>query len=73
MALIGRGRSAAERTRHIQIRYFWVERVDKGEAKIEYLRSEDMYANVLTKPLQGAQFLQERGCLTGWAQETASN
>jgi hypothetical protein len=74
MALIARGRSGAERTRHIQIRYFWVkERVDKGEAKIEYLRSEDMYANVLTKPLQGAQFVRERGCLTGWAQETASN
>ena len=74
MALIARGRSGAERTRHIQIRYFWVkERVDKGEAKMEYLRSEDMYANVLTKPLQGAQFVRERGCLTGWAQETASN
>ena len=58
MALIARGRSGAERTRHIQIRYFWVkERVDKGEAKIEYLRSEDMYANVLTKPLQSAQFV----------------
>ena len=74
MALIARGRSGAERTRHIQIRYFWVkERVDRGEAKIEYLRSEDMYANVLTKPLQGAQFVRERGCLTGWAQETASD
>ena len=66
-------RSGAERTRHIQIRNFWVkERVDKGEVKIEYLRLEDMYANVLTKPLQGAQFVRERGCLTGWAPETAS-
>ena len=73
MALIARGRSGAERTRHIQIRYFWVkERVDTGEVKIEYLRSEDMYANVLTKPLQGGQFVRERGCLTGWATETAS-
>ena len=73
MALIARGRSGAERTRHIQIRYFWVkERVDKGEVKIEYMRSEDMYANVLTKPLQGGQFVRERGCLTGWAQETVS-
>ena len=33
MALVERGRSGAERTRHINIRYFWVkERVDKGEA-----------------------------------------
>ena len=72
MTLIAKGRSGAEHTRHIQIRYFWVkERVDKGEVRIEYLRSEDMYANVLTKPLQGAQFVRERECLTGWAPETA--
>jgi hypothetical protein len=24
------------------------------------------YTNVLTKPLQGSQFVYERGCLTGW-------
>ena len=52
MALVGRGRSGGERTRHIQIRYFWVkERVDTWEVRVEYLRSEDMYANLLTKPL----------------------
>ena len=67
MALIERGRSGAERTRHIHIRYFWVkERVDTKEARIEYLPTEDMYANVLTKPLQGAQFVRERDGLTGW-------
>jgi hypothetical protein len=26
----------------------------------------ELYANVLTKPLQGSQFVYERGCLTGW-------
>ena len=67
MALIERGRSGAERTRLIQIRYFWVkERVDTGEARIEYLRTEDMYASVLTKPLQGAQFVREREALIRW-------
>ena len=67
MVLIERGRSGAERTRHIDIRYFWVkERVDLGEIRVEYLRSEDMYANVLTKPLQGSQFQRERDGLTGW-------
>jgi hypothetical protein len=67
MALIERGRSAAEHTRHIDIRYFWVkERVDKGEAIIKHLGTKDMYANVLTKPLQGSQFTTERDALTGW-------
>jgi hypothetical protein len=68
MALVERGRSAAERTRHIDIRYFWVkERVDKGEAIIKHLGTKDMYANLLTKPLQGAQFIAEREELTGWS------
>ena len=67
MALVKRGRSAAEKTRHIDIRYFWVkERVTAGEATIEHLPTERMYANVLTKPLQGAQFARERELLTGW-------
>jgi hypothetical protein len=65
MALVERGRSAAQRTRHIDIRYFWVkERVERGEAIIKHLGTKDMYANLLTK--QGAQFIAEREALTGW-------
>jgi hypothetical protein len=67
MALLARGRSRGERTRHIDIRYFWMkDRVDKGEASIVHRGTAEMYANVLTKPLQGSQFVYERGCLTGW-------
>ena len=59
--------SGAERTRHISIRYFWVkEGVEKGEVIIIHKGTKDMYANVLTKPLQGAQFIHEKKCLTGW-------
>lgn len=72
MALVEHGRSAAERTRHINIRYFWVkERVDKGEAVIVHMGTAAMFANLLTKPLQGAQFLAERLALTGWRADTA--
>jgi hypothetical protein len=28
--------------------------------------TSELYVNVLTKPLQGSQFVYERGCLTGW-------
>jgi hypothetical protein len=70
MALIDRGRSGAERTRHIDIRYYWLkERVSKGEAVVKHLRTEYMYANMLTKPLQGAQFISERDALTGWERD----
>ena len=66
MALVKRGRSGAERTRHIAIRNFWVhERVNVGEMELEHKATKEMYANMLTKPLQGAQFLYERECLTG--------
>ena len=67
MALVERGRSGAERTRHIDIRYYWLkERVNSGEALVKHLRTESMYANMLTKPLQGAQFISKREALTGW-------
>jgi hypothetical protein len=67
MALIERGRSAAERTRHIDIRYFWLkERVTNGEAIVKHMGTKEMYANLLTKPLQGAHFIAERDALTGW-------
>ena len=67
MALVERGRSAAERTRHVNIRYFWIkERVDNGEAIIKHLGTKEMYANLLTKPLQGVQFVSEKKALMGW-------
>jgi hypothetical protein len=70
MALVERGRSGAERTRHIDIRYYWLkERVTNGEAVVKHMGTADMYANMLTKPLQGQQFLSEREALTGWERD----
>ena len=67
MALVERGRSGAERTRHIDIRYYWLkERVSKGEAIVKHMGTVDMFANMLTKPLQGQQFINEREGITGW-------
>jgi hypothetical protein len=67
MALIERGRSAAERTRHIAIRFFWIsERVSSKDVEIVHKPSLQLYANLLTKPLQGPQFLLERQGLTNW-------
>jgi len=67
MALMKRGYPGSERSRHINIRHFWVkEKVDSGELIIEHLGTELMMANALTKPVQGAQFAAEREGLTGW-------
>ena len=71
MSLIERGRSAGERTRHISIKNFWLkERVDMGEARVVHLGTKKMYANLLPKPLQGAQFKSERYEITGWEEDT---
>ena len=58
------GESKSARTRHIAIRYFFIsDRIKSGEIAIEYLRTGDMIADILTKPLTGALFLRLRGLL----------
>lgn len=67
MALIEKGSGASDRSRHINIRYFWVkDRVASGELQVEYMATEDMLADVLTKPLQGEQFFKLRGAMLNW-------
>jgi hypothetical protein len=51
----------------MSIRQFWItERVNNGEIVVEYLPTESMVANLLTKPVQGSQFVNERKMLTNW-------
>ena len=67
MALMKKGGPTSERSRHINIRHFWLrEKVGESEVIIEHLGTEDMFANVLTKPVQGFQFVKERRGLTNW-------
>ena len=67
MALVKRGAPASDKSRHINIRYFWVKQlVDGKEAVVRHLGTKLMYANVMTKAVQGRQFLDERDRLTNW-------
>jgi hypothetical protein len=67
IALAEKGRSTSDRTRHINIRYFFVkDRIDQGEIKVQYLPTEDMIADILTKPLQGVLFRKLRKQLLNW-------
>ena len=68
MSLVKRGGPGSERSRHINIRYFWVaERVAAGEVIVEHLGTHLMFANALTKRVQGVQFVRERHGLTNWS------
>ena len=49
--------SSSRKTKHINISYFFMkDRIDNGEVAIKYCPTEVMWADVLMKPLQGAQF-----------------
>lgn len=67
MALANKGQSTSERTRHINLRYFWIkDRIEAGEIQLEHLPTTEMIADILTKPLQGNLFRQMRSALLNW-------
>jgi hypothetical protein len=55
------GRSANSRLRHVDIRYFFIsDRIKTGECMVNYIPTEQMLADVFTKPLQGEAFARFR-------------
>jgi hypothetical protein len=71
IALMQNGRGNNERSRHINIKFFFItDRVDKGEIAIKYMPTEEMLADLLTKPLQGKKFRLMRDKLLGLAAPT---
>jgi hypothetical protein len=67
MTLIANGGPCSKRSKHIEIRHFWMtEQIDAGRVIVERCPTEVMWANLLTKPLQGSQFIIEREGLSNW-------
>ena len=65
--LVKRGRPASEKSRHIDIRRFFVtDRVRTGDISIEHLQTDHMVADFMTKPLQGTKFVDMRNMLLNW-------
>ena len=53
--------SSSKRTRHINIRYFFItDRIKAKEIRVEYCPSKDLIADFFTKPLQGQLFYKLR-------------
>ena len=53
--------SSSKRTRHINIRYFFVtDRIKAKDVRVEYCPTKEMVADFFTKPLQGALFYKLR-------------
>jgi hypothetical protein len=54
-------KSSTKRTRHLDIRYFFItDRIRQKQLSVEYCPTGDMWADIHTKPLQGATFAKFR-------------
>ena len=59
--------SSTRRTRHLNIRYFFVtDRIKKNEVHIQYCPTHNMLADYFTKPLQGATFRKFRDAIMNY-------
>ena len=66
--LVKNGKSNSDKTKHIALRHFFVKQyLDDGTFHLVHCPTEDMIADILTKPLQGPQFFKLRALVLGHA------
>ena len=59
--------SAGPRSRHINIRYFWIkDRVKQEHISVRHCPTENMLGDFFTKPLQGSLFVRFRDVILGY-------
>ena len=57
MTLAQNGKTHSSRTKHIDIKYFFLsDRIKNGDMQLKKVGTEKMIADGLTKPLQGTPF-----------------
>ena len=60
-------RSSSKRTRHFNIRYFFItDRIKRGDLTIDYCPTGEMIADYMSKPVQGALFTKFRKFIMGF-------
>jgi hypothetical protein len=65
--------SSTKRTRHINIRYFYVtSKIKDGSIRVIYHPTKQMVSDYLTKPLQGSLFRTHRNSIMGHTEDSIS-
>jgi hypothetical protein len=65
--------SSTKRTRHINIRYFYVtNKIKEGRMRVMYWPTKQMVSDYLTKPLQGSLFRTHRNSIMGHSEDSIS-
>jgi hypothetical protein len=65
-------RSSSKRTRHINIRYFYItDQIKEGNVSVTYCPTLEMVSDYFTKPLQGSLFQTHRNAIMGLSESEA--
>ena len=62
--------SIGKRTKHINIRFFVTDRINKGEVTVDWCPTEDMTGDLFTKPNQVSLFRRLRDMIMGVVRQT---
>ena len=69
--LIKNGKSNSDTTRHIAIKFYFItDNIARKEVEISYTPTEEMLADLFTKPLQGKQFTKLRNKILNITDDT---
>ena len=64
--MMSRKASSTKRTRHINARYFNIkDHLDRMEFELEHCSTDDVWADFMSKPLQGKKFTEHRDRVMG--------
>jgi hypothetical protein len=67
MQMMKQGTGSFKRAKHIKVRFFWLkELIDQGQIELVYTHTDELVADILTKPLSGWKFQYLLYKLIGW-------
>jgi hypothetical protein len=68
MQMMKQGTGSFKRAKHIKVRFFWMkELLDEGKIKLIYMPTDELVADILTKPMSGGKFHYLLFKLIGWS------